>query len=119
MLTTCPLRPRRANPLPALDSAAHRRGTSSVPGAEDIEWVARRTFERAKRLLRRRGPLDFIGRLCALVPPPRFNMVRYYGVFAVAYATKPAELHALLEQHAEPLEPPPFGARWALVGAAL
>jgi len=28
------------------------------PSAEDIEWVARRSFERAKRLLRRRGLLD-------------------------------------------------------------
>jgi len=28
------------------------------PSAEDIEWVAKRTFERAKRLLRRRGLLD-------------------------------------------------------------
>ena len=28
------------------------------PSAEDIEYVARRTFERAKRLLRRRGLLD-------------------------------------------------------------
>jgi len=24
----------------------------------------------------------FLGRLCALVPPPRFHMTRYYGVFA-------------------------------------
>ena len=28
------------------------------PSPEDIEWVAKRTFERAKRLLRRRGLLD-------------------------------------------------------------
>lgn len=27
-------------------------------------------------------PLDFIARLCALVPPPRFNLTRFYGVFA-------------------------------------
>ena len=27
-------------------------------------------------------PLDFIGRLAALVPPARFNMVRYHGVLA-------------------------------------
>jgi len=27
-------------------------------------------------------PLDFIGRLCALVPPPRFHMIRYHGVLA-------------------------------------
>ncbi len=27
-------------------------------------------------------PLVLIARLCALVPPPRFNMIRYHGVFA-------------------------------------
>jgi hypothetical protein len=27
-------------------------------------------------------PLDFIARLCALVPPPYFNLIRFHGVFA-------------------------------------
>lgn len=27
-------------------------------------------------------PLDLVGRLFALVPPPRFHMVRYHGVLA-------------------------------------
>ena len=27
-------------------------------------------------------PLDFIGKLAALVPPPRLNLTRFYGVFA-------------------------------------
>lgn len=27
-------------------------------------------------------PLDLIARLCAMIPPPRFNMVRFHGVFA-------------------------------------
>ena len=27
-------------------------------------------------------PLDLIARLCALVPPPGFHMVRYHGLFA-------------------------------------
>jgi len=27
-------------------------------------------------------PLDLISRLCAIVPPPRFNMIRYHGLFA-------------------------------------
>jgi hypothetical protein len=27
-------------------------------------------------------PLDFIARLAALIPPPRFHMVRYHGVLA-------------------------------------
>jgi len=29
-------------------------------------------------------PLDFVGKLAALVPPPRFNLVRYHGVLAPA-----------------------------------
>ena len=29
-------------------------------------------------------PLDFLSRLAALVPPPRQNLTRYYGVFATA-----------------------------------
>src|SRR4030095_3019748 len=27
-------------------------------------------------------PLDFIGRLCALIPPPKFHMLRFHGVLA-------------------------------------
>lgn len=27
-------------------------------------------------------PLDFIAKLAALVPPPRLNLTRFYGVFA-------------------------------------
>jgi hypothetical protein len=30
------------------------------------------------------APLDLISRLCALVPPPRFNLTRFHGVFAPA-----------------------------------
>ena len=28
------------------------------------------------------APLDLIARLCAMIPPPRFNMIRFHGVFA-------------------------------------
>ena len=27
-------------------------------------------------------PIDFIGKLAALIPPPRLNLTRFYGVFA-------------------------------------
>ncbi len=27
-------------------------------------------------------PLDFLGRLTSLIPPPRKNMIRYHGIFA-------------------------------------
>ena len=36
-------------------------------------------------------PLDFIARLCALIPPPRFHMTRYHGVLA-GRATARAEV---------------------------
>jgi len=29
-------------------------------------------------------PMDLVGKLAALVPPPRFNLVRYHGVLAPA-----------------------------------
>jgi len=34
-------------------------------------------------------PEQFLGKLCALVPPPRFNMVRYAGVFANRHHLRP------------------------------
>ena len=36
-------------------------------------------------------PLDLITRLCALIPPPRFHMMRYHGVLA-AHANARAEV---------------------------
>ena len=35
------------------------------------------------------SPMDFISRLCALVPPPRFHMLRYYGVLAPNATARP------------------------------
>src|SRR5690606_27657380 len=49
-----------------------------------------------------RDPLDFIARLAALVPPPRFHMVRYHGVLA-AHAAVRAEV----VPGREPPSPPP------------
>jgi len=43
----------------------------------------------------------FLARLCALVPPPKFHMVRYYGVLAPAHAIRPA----IIPQ--TPILPPP------------
>ena len=34
------------------------------------------------------GPLDFIARLAALVPPPRVHLTRYHGVFAAHAALR-------------------------------
>ena len=42
-------------------------------------------------------PLDFLKRLAALIPPPRQNQVRFYGVFA-PHAKHKAALLSLLPQ---------------------
>ena len=34
-------------------------------------------------------PLDLLARLAALVPPPRFNIIRYYGMFAPTARLRP------------------------------
>jgi hypothetical protein len=68
-------------------------------------------------------PLDLISRLCALIPPPRFHMLRYHGVLA-ARATARAEvvpgreppppedqLPLFMPSELPPLEPPPPPSR--------
>jgi len=47
------------------------------------------------------SPLDFISRLCALIPPPRFHMLRYHGVLAAG-----ANARVEVVPGAEPDEPP-------------
>ena len=75
-------------------------------------------------------PLDFISRLCALIPPPRFHMLRYHGVLA-GHSRDRAEVvpqesakdessttgdaQQLLFEPTPPLQPPPPPSRhpWA------
>ena len=45
-------------------------------------------------------PQDLLARLAALVPPPRFNVVRYHGILAPAAALRP-----LVVPEAEPADP--------------
>jgi len=52
-------------------------------------------------------PLDFIGRLCALVPPPRFHMLRYHGVLA-AHSSPRAEVVLGRESPSPPAQLPLF-----------
>jgi hypothetical protein len=68
-------------------------------------------------------PLDFIARLCALIPPPRFHLLRYHGVLAAHSSVRsevvpsrepppaPAQLPLFAASDAEPLEPPPPPSR--------
>jgi hypothetical protein len=52
-------------------------------------------------------PLEFLGRLAALVPPPRFNLVRYNGVLAPAAAWRPL----IIPQKEESAAPSSHSAR--------
>lgn len=70
-------------------------------------------------------PLDLLTRLCALVPPPRFHMLRYHGVLASNSAARaevvpkkepaPGQLPLFRPGEAGHLEPPPEPSRlpWA------
>ena len=64
------------------------------------------------------APLDFIARLAALIPRPRFHMVRYHGVLAARAKVRaevvpgpapeveqPTQLHLLFDGMATELEP--------------
>ncbi|MFT5356266.1 MAG: hypothetical protein ACI9KE_003489 [Polyangiales bacterium] len=75
-------------------------------------------------------PLDFVSRLCPLIPPPRFHMLRYHGVLA-GHSRDRAEVvpqesakdesslepssdaQQLLFEPAPPLQPPPSRHPWA------
>jgi hypothetical protein len=46
-------------------------------------------------------PMDFIGRLCSMVPPPRAHMVHYYGLFAPHAAARSAVVPEGREQGPE------------------
>jgi hypothetical protein len=64
------------------------------------------------------APLDLISRLCALVPPPRFNLTRFHGVLASAAKLR-CEVVPQLPQpaHDEPAPPvqlPLFGTTHSL-----
>jgi hypothetical protein len=71
-------------------------------------------------------PLDFIARLCALIPPPRFHMLRYHGVLAAHSAVRaevvlgrepprtPAQLPLFEASDASLMQPPPSARHpWA------
>jgi len=72
-------------------------------------------------------PFDLLARLCALIPPPRFNMIRYHGVLSSRAKLRaevvpsppepepepdPLELQVALPRCVEPDEPP-RRKRWA------
>ena len=61
-------------------------------------------------------PYDFLARVCAMVPPPRFHMVRFHGVLApnaasrkdVVASTRPSSRPQVAPSRA-PLQLPLFG----------
>ncbi|MEN8162182.1 MAG: transposase, partial [Myxococcota bacterium] len=61
----------------------------------------------------------FLARLCALVPPPGFHMVRYYGVLAGRHALKDAVAPRTQPGVRDPVQLPLFTERGGLELAAL
>jgi hypothetical protein len=51
-------------------------------------------------------PLDFIARLCALIPPPRFHMLRYHGVLAALAKARPEVVPGPVSVPTEPMQMP-------------
>ncbi|PRQ08354.1 transposase [Enhygromyxa salina] len=52
------------------------------------------------------APLDLIARLCALIPPPRFHMLRYHGVLAAHAKARPEVVPGPEPKRAEPTQIP-------------
>ncbi|MFT5354988.1 MAG: hypothetical protein ACI9KE_002201 [Polyangiales bacterium] len=50
-------------------------------------------------------PLDLISRLCALIPPPRFHMLRYHGVLSGHSRDRAEIMPKDAAQSEEPVEP--------------
>jgi hypothetical protein len=61
----------------------------------------------------------FLARLCALVPPPSFHMVRYYGVLAGRHALREAVAPRSHPDVRDPVQLPLFEARGGLELAAI
>ena len=61
------------------------------------------------------SPLDLIARLCAMVPPPGFHMIRFHGVFA-GHAADRADVVPRPELEAEPSVAPPKQLAFAGIG---
>ena len=53
---------------------------------------------------------QFLARLCALVPPPKFHMTRYYGVFASHHRLR----ERVIPKPAAPPPPPHLALDFAL-----
>ncbi|MCP4387074.1 MAG: transposase [Gammaproteobacteria bacterium] len=63
----------------ARPSFAHKRLKELDDGR--VEYTFKRAWKNGTRAVVL-SPLDFISRLCALIPPPYFHMLRYHGVLA-------------------------------------
>jgi hypothetical protein len=61
------------------------------------------------------SPLDLIARLCAMVPPPGFHMIRFHGVFA-GHAADRADVVPRPELEAEASAAPPKQLAFAGIG---
>lgn len=98
-------------------------------GDERIRYSLKKPWKNGKHAILL-APLDFIARLCALIPPPRFHLLHYHGIFsggsAVRRAIVPGRPEApgprtpipLFELDAEPpsAPPPPSRHPWVWLG---
>jgi len=60
---------------------------SLLPDGRLLYWLKRRWRDGTTHVIYE--PLELMERLAALVPPPRFNVTRYYGLFAPAATFRP------------------------------
>jgi hypothetical protein len=59
------------------------------------------------------SPLEFIGRLAALVPSPRVNLTRFHGVFSPNSKLREQVVPAKPVTEEEPKPPKAYGMTWA------
>jgi len=73
---------------------------SLLPDGRLLYRLKRRRRDGARHVIFE--PLDFVAKLAALVPPPRFNLVRYSGVLAPSAGWRPLVVPSEAEASGQP-----------------
>lgn len=107
----------------AQSSTATRRFGSQSSGSRQ-GFARGKTFEKLKKVWRdgtrfvTLDPYELIARICAMVPPPRFHMVRIYGILAPNSALREQVVASAMpyvppnvEARPDPIQLPLFGRR--------
>jgi hypothetical protein len=90
----------KAGAIFALEVSVATERLSLLPDGRLLYRLKRRWRDRTSHVIYE--PLEFIGKLAALVPPPRFHAVRYYGILAPAAARRSLVVPESEEQDALP-----------------